>query len=173
MKTCRRCAESKLESEYYARYATCKVCILEKQKARGAEYYKENAKKICDRTNANYHANPERYLQHKQNWRKANPEPEKATRKAYRASNIDQSRATEAYNSSFRRGQQRRATPSWIDKAKVLEMYKYAQKHGLHVDHIVPLLSDRVCGLHWEGNLRAITPHENHVKANKLIDDIV
>ena len=38
------------------------------------------------------------------------------------------------------------------------------------VDHIVPLTSKVVCGLHWEGNMRVVTRRVNRSKVNKLIE---
>lgn len=38
------------------------------------------------------------------------------------------------------------------------------------VDHIVPLQSKIVCGLHVEHNLRVITATENARKKNKLVE---
>jgi hypothetical protein len=50
---------------------------------------------------------------------------------------------------------------------KVQEIYSKCPK-GFQVDHIVPLQSKVVCGLHWEGNLQIIPAKENRKKFNFL-----
>lgn len=63
----------------------------------------------------------------------------------------------------------------WADDNKLKEIYKRAclmeQETGekYDVDHIIPLNSDFVCGLHVENNLRIITKKENCSKYNKII----
>jgi 5-methylcytosine-specific restriction endonuclease McrA len=77
-----------------------------------------------------------------------------------------------------RRRKHRDATPPWLtpaQKATMREMYKIAitmtQTTGEQyvVDHIVPLRSEEVCGLHVPWNLRVITQEENLKKSNKLL----
>jgi 5-methylcytosine-specific restriction endonuclease McrA len=77
-----------------------------------------------------------------------------------------------------RRRKHREATPKWLtvaQKATMREIYKIAitmtQTTGEQyvVDHIVPLRSHEVCGLHVPWNLRVITQEENLKKSNKLL----
>ena len=80
---------------------------------------------------------------------------------------------------SVRKRRHRNATPKWIDaeqKLAMRQMYLTAQKltkitgERYVDDHIVPLISDSVCGLHVPWNLRVITQEENLRKSNRLLD---
>ena len=71
--------------------------------------------------------------------------------------------------SSRRRANKIIATPSWANLEKIKEIYKNCPK-GYHVDHIIPLRSEYVCGLHVENNLQYLTAKENREKSNKIID---
>lgn len=83
-----------------------------------------------------------------------------------------------AQNSSKRRAAKRQAVPRWANHAMIAEWYKLAEEMtklcGLrfHVDHIVPLVSDIVCGLHWEGNLQILPFDENIHKGNRYWPDM-
>ena len=68
------------------------------------------------------------------------------------------------------------ATPKWANKFFIEEIYDLARRRTLlksgghakwHVDHIVPLKSDLVCGLHIEHNLQVIPSEINFRKQNK------
>lgn len=73
----------------------------------------------------------------------------------------------------------KRATPTWAIPFFIGEIYHLAQLRtkvtGLNweVDHIVPMMSDLVCGLHVETNLRVVPSQINRQKSNKLIHELI
>ncbi len=95
-------------------------------------------------------------------------------RKKWRDNNPDLSRA----QVSLRKRRHREATPPWVtqeQKRQMRSLYLSAQRltkltgERYVVDHIVPLISDEVCGLHLPWNLRVITQEENLKKSNKMV----
>lgn len=71
-----------------------------------------------------------------------------------------------------RRAIKLRAKPSWANDFFIQEAYRLAALrtkmlgYPWHVDHIVPLQSKIVCGLHVEHNMRVIPGSENIRKRN-------
>lgn len=61
------------------------------------------------------------------------------------------------------------ATPPWANLAIIKLIYDCAE--GDHVDHIIPLQGELVCGLHVENNLQYLSLKENLSKSNKFITD--
>ena len=63
-------------------------------------------------------------------------------------------------------------TPGWADKEEIKKIYeeskRLTEETGVvhHVDHIIPLKSPLVCGLHVKENLTIITKEENLKKSN-------
>lgn len=102
---------------------------------------------------------------------------------AWRAENADKvkekanSPEMRAYRSA-RRAKEKKATPGWANSFIITEMYDLASERAKatgvawHVDHIVPLQSKRVCGLHCEANLRVIPADENAKKGNRHWPDM-
>lgn len=81
------------------------------------------------------------------------------------------------YNVKRRHGIQQ-ATPPWINKDdinSIVDVYKKSVQLTMvtgvlhHVDHIIPISSKIVCGLHVPWNLQAIPATDNLQKNNKLI----
>lgn len=126
----------------------CKICVNEKSRLRRlnkptpAEYYRD--------------------------WRAKNPEASRAIVKNYVSKNKDK----RCELASRRRAAQIQAIPKWADLVKIAEIYSERDKRSkvegidYEVDHIVPLKSKRVCGLHTVDNLRIITYEENNRKRN-------
>lgn len=131
----------------------------EAAKAAGRRYYEKNRDMVITRAAARPTEEKRRHrAKHKQN----NPD-------MYRE-----------LTSMYRR-RHREATPPWLsdsDKKVIRELYKHARTmtaltgERYVVDHIIPLISDEVCGLHVPWNLRVITQEENLKKSNKLVDGV-
>lgn len=129
-------------------------------------------------------------------WSQNNKEKERETRAKWLANNPDKAAIFDerskkrkliwqkehpaecARKASKYRAKLRSATPSWADQNKINTFYVVAHlmtkrtgtKH--EVDHIVPLQSKIVCGLHVPWNLHVVTKSENARKRNKLIDSL-
>jgi hypothetical protein len=97
-------------------------------------------------------------------------------RNAWKTANKTQIRA----DTKARRRKHRDATPPWLSrrqKSEIRQLYQIAitmtQTTGEQyvVDHIYPLRSETVCGLHVPWNLRVITQAENLRKSNALPND--
>lgn len=66
----------------------------------------------------------------------------------------------------------RRATPAWANHSVMKEWYRRSALLGVEVDHIVPLHSPLVCGLHWEGNFQLLPAIDNMRKGNRQWPDM-
>lgn len=74
---------------------------------------------------------------------------------------------------SARRALEKRATPAWANQFFMAEIYDISHRRTKvtgtlwHTDHIIPLKSDLVCGLHVEHNLACIPAFTNRSKSNR------
>jgi hypothetical protein len=113
--------------------------------------------------------NKDRVLASVADWRSRNPDKFREIARRYYANNKASCIAqVKKYKVS-----KRNAIPAWANLFFMQEAYSIAALRtkvtgvDWHVDHIVPLHSDIVCGLHCEANLQVITAQENMAKGNR------
>ena len=148
-KKCTRCLYIKSTSEFYTSdrdgfSSMCKDCESNKHK----EHYVENKEAINIR-NKTYNLN--------------NKEQAAETSNKYYQTHQAESKAR---NIKYKLNKYL-ATPKWADMVKMNIIYANREE-GEHVDHIIPLQGDIVCGLHWEHNLQYLTSEQNISKGNKF-----
>jgi hypothetical protein len=138
-----------------------------------AEYFREynRREEVKDRKNEWYQENREMVINN------AATRPAhilREYRNTWKTNNKTQIRA----DTKARRRKHREATPKWLSRkqrSEIRQIYQIAitmtQTTGEQyvVDHIVPLRSEVVCGLHVPWNLRVITQEENLKKSNKFL----
>lgn len=123
---------------------------------------------------AYYAANHTKLKRKASEWANENAEYVKYIKSDWATKNRDKVNA----NVAKRRAAEINATPGWADQDKIAEFYFAADFLGMvtgewhQVDHVVPLQSDLVCGLHWEGNLQVLTAKENLSKGNRFWPDM-
>jgi len=164
-KICTTCKENKLLSEYSPRknrplgvHYSCKPCLAKRAKLQRAnkslsEEQKENAKLKAAL------------------WRKQFPERNRKMKSDWRLRNLSVKNAA----NSRRRSLKLQSFPSWLTKAQkdeIKSFYWLARDLRVvtgceyHVDHIVPLQGEFVCGLHVPWNLQILPSDINLSKGN-------
>lgn len=141
-------------------------------KAKNKEYRAKNSDKlkIADSANSKkrYALKRDEVLQKTAAWRRNNMDRYKELIAAWTKKNSDKCAAMWAR----RKATKLQATPAWANKFFIEEAYSLARLRtkctGIKwsVDHIVPLISKKVCGLHVEHNLAVIPASENSRKSN-------
>jgi len=158
---CVRCAHIR-KLEWVSRNKIQAYAAIEKWRVnnidKARKYRRENMKRARE-------ANPNLFKE--QYWK--NPSVYRALAKKYRINNPAKANA----NSAAYQAGKLQAIPKWANEFFTEEAYDLAQRRtkctgfAWHVDHIVPLRSNRVCGLHVENNLRVIPARENISKGNR------
>jgi hypothetical protein len=180
----------KTGSKYYFTGQPCKHGHVAPRKTKGAcieclkvewvksnetrtDYFREYNKRedVKDRKNEWYQENRETVIA------TASTRPAHVLR-GYRNAWKENNKTQVLADNKVRRRKHREATPPWLtrkQKSEIRQLYQIAitmtQTTGEQyvVDHIVPLRSHKVCGLHVPWNLRVITQEENLKKSNKLV----
>lgn len=157
----------------------------EKILSRDKKYYEKNRdvillkqrdyyEKIKNKPEVWTEAYRERVRETSKIWAKVNSERKRKTDDAWGKRNPDKINAKNAR----RRAVKLKRTPVWSEKFFIDEIYHLAKIRteltGIkwHVDHIIPLNSEYVSGLHCETNLQVIPAKENISKGNRYWPDM-
>lgn len=125
-----------------------------------------------------YQANIDKAREYRSSYYAANRDKYRTLIKAWTIANAERLKPVVAKYAADRRSKKLKATPSWANAAAVEALYVESKrlsdttgiKHD--VDHIVPLRSKFVCGLHVENNLRVIPAAVNRSKSNRHWPDM-
>lgn len=132
--------------------------------------------------------NKEKIYETIKNWRKRNPEKQKIANDKWRNAHRDKYREINREFAKNNKGKmtakvckryafKKQALPKWLTieqleeiKQIYIKCSEITKRTGIkhEVDHIIPLQSDVVCGLHVPWNLQILTRKENIEKSNKL-----
>ncbi len=158
-------------AEYQAQYRAANKLEL---KAKKAARYLLTREKVIASVMVWAEANRDKTRASVRKWGKANRAKCNALSSKYMKENPEKNSAKAARSRAVRI----QATATWADNFLIKEMYHLAklrtQMLGFrwHVDHIVPLKSKFVCGLHCEANLRVIPGAANLAKGNRFWPDM-
>lgn len=192
MKTCTECGTEKPRAEFYKRSdargglkSACKACC----NARSVAWAVENPEKIKANAAAWVERNPEKAkennrLSYIRNREKVNARSHLAymrNREKVNTAAAEWARLhpeKKAAKESARRARKLQATPVWADKGFIDLWYTGAKTmtqligKPYHVDHVVPLKSKLVCGLHVPANMQILPGADNSAKGNRYWPDM-
>ena len=177
-KICTKCKKNLPFSEYskqskgkFGLHSRCRTCVKTYQKA--------NKEKIAKSQKRYKQNNKEKIAEYQKEYQKEYYEANKERIAEYRKEYKQNNKALIYTNIAKRKATKLQAKPSWYSSYdenyfKLLQRAcKILENHTLskyHVDHIVPLKSDRVCGLHIAENFQILTAKENISKSNKILE---
>ena len=102
-------------------------------------------------------------------WYARNREQRLRTNQHWCLNHPEKAQANYRLKSARRRARQLHATlPGYEDELRAI--YN-ARQEGEEIDHIVPLVNDRVCGLHVPWNLQRLVKDANRKKSNRFDPD--
>lgn len=154
-------------------FSWCKSC---KSVSDGAVYSK-NRNRILDRHKRYYLENKQQLLEYQSDYYNTNKSHIRSIQKAYFKKYVKENADLINARTALRHASKLRATPPWASKEHVESFYIISSLlrdagHDVHVDHIVPLQSNKVCGLHCEANLQLLSANDNLSKGNRHWPDM-
>ncbi len=141
----------------------------ERKRSNERAWYQKNKEKISAKRKAYYENNSEKVKKARAEYVSNNKEKVIACNEEYRKANPDKRR----FWGMSRKARKLQATPTWASSGYMKLWYKLAkveeERTGrrVEVDHIVPLISDVVCGLHCEDNMQLLFKEDNCSKGNR------
>jgi len=141
---------------------------------RKADWAASNKTHVAAQMAAHYAANKDKIVARSKKWVTDNAARAAQNQEAWRK-RVSLRRCEQA---SARRAGMPKATPAWTNRFFVREAFRLARQRTVvlgfkwHVDHIVPLKSNLVCGLHVENNLRVVPKAVNLAKGNRHWPDM-
>lgn len=141
----------------------------ERHKENSRRWYEQNAEQAKENNRRWYEQNSERKKESKRRWVEQNSERQKERSRLWEKQNPDKRAAI----SAKRRAAKKQAVAPWADMDAIKQIYAKAaeltKSTGIRheVDHIYPLQSEYMCGLHVETNLQILTKTENTSKNNR------
>ena len=181
-KTCTKCGNEKLLIDFYGdkrardgKQSCCKVCHkagrqTEEVKARRRATYDPTKRKEA------YQKRKDRALARNREYYRENKE----RKLSYGKKHYQQNKSKYAEYTRTRQAKILQRTPDWLSedhKAELQDFYWLAKDltavsgETYHVDHIVPLQGDNVCGLHVPWNLQILPADINLSKGNRYADN--
>ena len=187
-KRCTKCGMTKPVTEFVrhrgerdGRYSRCKSCKAEDAK----QYRGKNLGLVRSRSRHWYSDNQAKAQKQARTWKAAHPGRMAALWKQWATNNrqhLADYRKRNAWRTlahvRARQVAQITSTPKWANRFFMKEAYHLAMLRtkmlGFRwdVDHIVPIRSRLVCGLHVENNLQVIPMLANRQKGNKRWPDM-
>lgn len=178
-KKCSKCKNTKSIDSFYKNKARsdgfcnyCKKCDIKDRRKKETKvkyrknYREKNLEKIQAYHKQYYQENKQLFYERNKQWCEDNRDRYRELWANYYKT--EKGRKQHAFQQAKRRAQKLNATIPGFDR-ELKEIYKNCPK-GQHVDHVVPLLNDKVCGLHVPWNLQYLTAEENFKKNNNFED---
>jgi len=132
---------------------------LDKKNLANSQWSAKNKKKQAEQIKRWHEKNPDKRKEYCKRWNDKNVEK----RKQWQKTNVNKIKSY----SARRRALKQQAIASWANFKEIEKIYE-ACPSGFHVDHIYPINSDYMCGLHVETNLQILTAEENFKKSNRV-----